>query len=169
MEIDESKIININNETRWMLGISDRGNYDILIFYVNNNRTKDSLLPLIISNLYTYPRTIINNRDDDNNNILPATMIFSDCFSSYQESDFNRNGFILHKVNHSVWFGQDSLHMNSIKGVWSRLKRLTNSFNGLNINIINTNNDINDTEYFNSWICTGLFNMQYEHLKLGLS
>ena len=82
-----------------MFGIGNRGNYDISIFYINNNRTRDNLLPLIISIVYSYPRTIINNRDDDNI-ILPATRVFSDYFSSYQESDFNRNGFILHKVNH---------------------------------------------------------------------
>ena len=52
---------------------------------------------------------------------------------------------------------------------WSRLKRLTDSFNGLNCNIFNTNRDINDTEYFNGWICVGLFYMRYEYLKLGLS
>ena len=39
----------------------------------------------------------------------------------------------------------------------------------ININIFNTNSDINDTEYFNGWICVGLFYMRYEYLKLGLS
>ena len=63
IEIDESKVINIDNQTRWMFGICDRGNYDIRIFYVNNNRTRDTLLPLILNNVYTYPNTIINNRD----------------------------------------------------------------------------------------------------------
>ena len=58
-----------------MLGIYDRGNYDIRIFYLNNNRTRDTLLPLIINNVYTYARRIRNNRDEDNN-ILPATRVF---------------------------------------------------------------------------------------------
>lgn len=151
-----------------MFGIGNRGNYDISIFYINNNRTRDNLLPLIISIVYSYPRTIINNRDDDNI-ILPATRVFSDYFSSYQESDFNRNGFILHKVNHQVWFGQGSFHTNSIEGVLIRLKRLTNSFNGFNGNIFNNNRDINDNEYFNNWICSGLFYMRCDHLKFGLS
>ena len=63
IEIDESKVINIDNQKRWMFGICDRGNYDIRIFYVNNNRTRDTLLPLILNNVYIYPNTIINNRD----------------------------------------------------------------------------------------------------------
>ena len=42
-EIDESKIINYNNETRWMFGIYDRGTNDIRIFFVDNNRTKQTL------------------------------------------------------------------------------------------------------------------------------
>ena len=62
VKIDESKVINIINQTRWMFGIFDRGNYYIRIFYVNNNRTRDTLLPLIINNVYTYPTAIINNR-----------------------------------------------------------------------------------------------------------
>ena len=46
-EIDESKIINYNNETRWMFGIYGRGTHDIRIFYVDNNRTKETLIPII--------------------------------------------------------------------------------------------------------------------------
>lgn len=47
IEIDESKVITHDNNTRWMFGIFDRGNYDIRIFYVNDNRTKETLLPII--------------------------------------------------------------------------------------------------------------------------
>ena len=46
-EIDESKIINYENQTRWMFGIYDRGSKDIRIFYVDNNRTKGTLLPIV--------------------------------------------------------------------------------------------------------------------------
>ena len=77
VDIDELKVINIDHQTRWMFGIYDRGNYDIRIFYVNNNRTRDTLLFLIINNVYTYARRIRNNRDEDIN-ILPATRVFSD-------------------------------------------------------------------------------------------
>ena len=30
------------------------------------------------------------------------TRIYSDCFQSYQTVDFNRIGFIVHKINHSL-------------------------------------------------------------------
>ena len=40
-EIDEYKIINYNNENRWMLGIYDRGTHNIRVFFIDNNRTKD--------------------------------------------------------------------------------------------------------------------------------
>ena len=46
-EIDESKIISYNGEVRWMFGLYDRGSKDIRIFFVDNNRTKDTLLPII--------------------------------------------------------------------------------------------------------------------------
>ena len=32
----------------------------------------------------------------------PATRIYTDCFTSYQELDFNNLGYILLRVNHSV-------------------------------------------------------------------
>lgn len=32
LEIDESKVININHDKKWMLGICDRDTYDIRIF-----------------------------------------------------------------------------------------------------------------------------------------
>jgi len=45
-EIDESKIANHKNETRWMLGIYDRGTKEVRIFYVDNNRTKNHYFQL---------------------------------------------------------------------------------------------------------------------------
>ena len=59
-EIDESKIINYNNETRWMFGIYDRGTKEIRIFFVDNNRTKETLLPLIKKNISKYYQSIDN-------------------------------------------------------------------------------------------------------------
>ena len=47
IEIDESKIVTYDGHVRWMFGIADRGNYDIRIYYVNDNRCKETLLPLI--------------------------------------------------------------------------------------------------------------------------
>ena len=166
-EIDESKIINYNNETRWMFGIYDRGTNDIRIFFVDNNRTKETLLPIIKKNVYTYYNYIENNTDP-NDEIYP-TRIFSDCFQAYQIGDFNNLGYKLYKVNHSVWFGQGHFHTNSIESTWSRLKRLTKSFNGLNGNIFNTKKDFNNKDYFDGWICTGIFFMQCESRKLALN
>ena len=37
-----------------MFGLYDRGSKDIRIFFVDNNRTKDTLLPIIKNNVYTY-------------------------------------------------------------------------------------------------------------------
>ena len=45
-------------------------------------------------------------------------------------------GFVLKKVNHSVWFGQGLFHTNSIKGLWSCIKLITNHFAGLNIKML---------------------------------
>ena len=50
----------------------------------------------------------------------------------------------------------------------SKLKRLTRSFNGLNGNIFNTSQEIDDKDYFEGWIYTGLFFMKCESLKLGI-
>ena len=134
-EIDESKIINYNNEKRWMFGIYDRGSNDVRIFYVDKNRTKEMLLPIINKHIYTYYEHIeINN---DPNVINSLTRIFSDCFQTYQISDFNNLGYKLYKVNHSVWFGQGHFHTNSIEGTWSRIKRLSRSFKGLKGSIFN--------------------------------
>ena len=38
IEIDESKFITYNNRVRWMFGLVDRSQYDIRIFYIDDNR-----------------------------------------------------------------------------------------------------------------------------------
>ena len=154
-EIDESKIINYNNETRWMFDIYDRGSNDVRIFYVDNNRTKETLLPILKKHIYTYYERIENNNDP--NEINYPTRIFSDCFQTYQISIFNNLGYKLYKVNHSVWFGQGHFHINSIKGTWSRIKSLSRSFNGLNDNIFTTTRKMDNKKYFEGWICTAFF------------
>ena len=92
-------------------------------------------MPLIKNNIYTYYPSIINNKDPNEENY--ATRIFSDCFKTYQVKDFNDMGYILYRVNHSVWFGKGHFHTNSIESTWSGLKRLTRSFTELNGNIFN--------------------------------
>jgi len=114
-EIDESKIINYKNETRWMFGIYDRGTKEVRIFYVDNNRTKESLLPIIKKNIFSNYNNLANNSDP--NDEIFSTRIYSDCFQSYQVSDINHIGYILHKANHSIWFGQGHFHTNSIEGM----------------------------------------------------
>ena len=37
---------------------------------------------------------------------LETTRIYSDCFNTYQQADFNSKGYILYKVNYSTYFGQ---------------------------------------------------------------
>ena len=70
--------------------ISRQGQYDIRIFFVNDNRHKETLLPIIKKNVYTYP-AILNNNNDENAD-YPSIRIYSDSFASYQVSDFNRLG-----------------------------------------------------------------------------
>ena len=43
------------------------------------------------------------------------------------------------------------------------------SFNVLNDNIFNTLQNINNKDYFNEWICTGLFFMKCEALGLAMN
>ena len=103
IEIDESKVITYDGDVRWMFGLVDRGHYDIRIYYVNNNRTKDILFPLVKKNIYTCYSSLLSNNDENEN--YPATRIYSDCFQSYQINDFNNCGYILNRVNHSLWLG----------------------------------------------------------------
>ena len=83
---------------------------------------------LLLKKCIYFPDRVYNN--EDGNNINLPTRIYS-CFKSYQENDFNQIGFILHRINHSLWFVQGSFHTNTKEGVWSRLIRLTNIFCGI--------------------------------------
>ena len=168
IEVDESKIVTINNEVRWMLGITDQATKEVRIFYLNNDRTKEHILPFIKKNVYTFPVSIRNNTDDDTD--YPATRIYTDSFQTYQISDFNSMGFILHRINHSISLDQGINHTNTIEGIWSCLKRLCDCFNGLNGKQFYFNNihNTNDTDYFNGYICAGTFFMDCEKNKLGL-
>ena len=59
---------------------------------------------------------------------LENARIYSDCFASYQPNRFRENGYILKRVNHSVWFGYGNFHTNNMEGLWSQIKRLSNNF-----------------------------------------
>ena len=169
LEIDESKMVCLNGRVFWIFGIVDRNKYDIRLFFVKDNRQKETILPIIVKNVFTPNAQIIDNTDNDI--ILCATRIYSDCWASYQINDFNRLGFILYRVNHSQWFGQGNFHTNTVEGVWSQLKRLTHNFNGINGKLYYSDNidEINTEIYFNSWICYGLFFMKCEKLNIGLN
>jgi len=77
-------------------------------------------------------------------------------------------GCILHRVNHSVWFGQGLFHTNTVEGLWSQIKRLSNNFSGLTLNMIEKMeyNGINVKNYLDGWICYGLFLRNVERRKL---
>ena len=126
-------------------------------------------MSIIKKNLYTINDRVYNI--EDGNNINLGTMIYSDCFQSYQEIAFNQLGYILHIINHSLWFLQGTFHTNTIKGVWSRLKRLTNDFCGISGHFLDklVEKGLNVDEYVNGIICTGLFFMECEHNKLGIN
>ena len=76
--------------------------------------------------------------------------------------------YILHRVNHSVWFGQDLFHTNTVEGLWSQIKRLSNNFSGLTLNMIEKMeyNGINVKNYLDGWICYALFLRNVERRKL---
>ena len=57
-------------------------------------------------------------------------------FSSYQKEDFKDLGFVLHRVNHSIWFGSGNFHTNNIEGLWSQIKLISFNFSGININYL---------------------------------
>ena len=71
----------------------------ISIFYVDDNRQKETLLP-IKKNVYINALRVNNNIYIDD--IELPTRLYSDSFQRYQISDFNRIGFILYRNNHSL-------------------------------------------------------------------
>ena len=172
VEIDESKIIGNQNKILWMFGMIDRADKEARIFCVMDNRTKENLLPIIKENIYTSNESENEENEDLDENInldiSLKTRIYSDCYSVYQTNDFKDMGYILHRVNHSVWFGQGLFHTNSIEGLWSQIKRLSNNFSGLTINQLENmeNNGTNIKNYLDGWICYALFLRMIEKRKL---
>jgi hypothetical protein len=67
------------------------------------------------------------------------TRIFSDCFSSYQPNVFKNLGYIVKRVNHSIWFDTGSLHTNTIESLWSQIKNIIQNFSGLVVDLIKKN------------------------------
>ena len=151
IEIDKSEVIGNSEKILWMFGLIDRSSKEARIFSVMNDRRKEKLLSLIKNNAYTYD-IIEDNRDY-------RTRIYSDCYSVYRQSDFNEMGFLLHRVNHSIWFGQGLFHTNTVEGLWACIKRITNNFSGLTFNTLSNveSEGINAFDYIDDWLCYGLF------------
>ena len=79
---------------------------------------------------------IVTNENQDmdlDEEYLENARIYSYCFAFYQPNTFLENGYILKRVNHSVWFGYGNFHINNVEGLWSQIKRLTNNFSGISI------------------------------------
>ena len=121
MEIDESEIIGNQNKILWMFGMIDRSDKEARVFCVMNNRTKENLRPIIKDNIVTINEQENDVNEEEEESIINEdtlkTRIYSDCYSSYQQSDFDEMGYILHRVNHSVWFGQGLFHTNTVEGL----------------------------------------------------
>ena len=159
IEIDESEIIGNQNNIIWMLGLIDHADKEARAFCVLNNRTKENLLPIIERNVLT---------NDTDNNLNLKTRIYSDSYASYQPNDFEERGYILHRVNHSVWFGQGLFHTNTVEGLWSKIKRLSNNFSGITMNYINElqNESTDIKNYFDCWIRYSFFQRNIEKNQL---
>ena len=163
VEIDESKIISSGEEIYWMFGAIDRNTKDARIWCVLKDRTKDRLLPFVKK----YINTDRADQEDEIHSI--RTRVFSDSFSSYQVSDFSNLGFILKRINHSVWFGTGYLHSNTIESLWHQIKSINNNFTGLSVEKLKLmfNNDENMIiNYLDGWICYSLFLRDINRKKL---
>ena len=119
---------------------------------------------------------IITMEDNDNGmdveeRYLINTIIFSDCWSSYQINDFREMGFILNRINHSIWFGYGDFHNNTIEGLWSQIKRHSKNFSVISIEMIDKLyiNDSDKIKYLNGWICFSLLLREFEKEKLNKS
>ena len=44
-----------------------------------------------------------------------STHVYSDCWRAFNPTDFKNNGFYLHRVNHSIWWGKGLFNTNSIE------------------------------------------------------
>ena len=97
-----------------------------------NDRTANNLMKIVKENGATN-----ENQDMDlDEEFLENTRIFSNCFFSYQPNSFRENGYILNRVNHSVWFGYGNFHSNNIEALWSQIKRFSNTFSEISIGSI---------------------------------
>ena len=141
IEIDESSIIGNSNIVYWMFGLIQRITKEVRIYCVLYDRTKNNFLSLVKNNVST--ENIDNDLSEEES---CKTRIYSECFASYDIDDFRNLGFILKRVNHSVWFGYELFHTNNVESLWGQIKRYCNNFSGLSIeflqNKFNNNNNL---------------------------
>lgn len=151
MEIDETELIGNSERILWLFGIIDRGTKDARVFSVMDHRRKENLIPIVVKNVHTE----INYIDG----IDFRTRVYSDCFSAYREEDFENLGYLLNRVNHSIWFGRGLFHTNTVEGLWSCLKRLSKNFTGLTFDTLKIieNEGLNPSNYIDDWVCFYLF------------
>ena len=124
VEIDESKIIGNNEKVLYMFGIIDRKDKKCRVFCISDNRSKETLLPIIKDNVVTCMdiNNNVYNSDEDLHNYCMSTRVYSDCWAAYQFNDFKELGYYLHRVNHSYWFGRGNFHINTIERLWAQIK-----------------------------------------------
>ena len=135
LEIDESKIIGNFNKVYYMFGMIDRVNKNARVYYVLDNRTKESLLPLIKNNIYTIDDIRVNHYkslQEIHDNCF-STRIYSDYWRVYQMIDFKNYHFFCIGLIISLWFGRGNFNTNTVEGLWSSIKRLCKDFTGINI------------------------------------
>ena len=156
IEIAESTIIGNEQKVIWMFGLIDRVDKKAKVFCVMTDRRKENLLPLVKKHVYTPGLEMGNGKY--------ATRIY---FHVYQVSDFAHMGFLLKKVNHSIWLGQGLFHTYIIEGLWPSIKRISNNFAGLNIKMLNDLEKDGDVpqNYWDGWICFCLFIRDIEKNK----
>lgn len=162
IEIDESKIISHANEIFWMFGCIDRNSKKARVRCVLPKRSKNRLLALVKKYVYT-------NEDNLEEIYSINTRVFSDCFRSYQPANFRYMGFILKRVNHSVWFGNGLLHTNTIESLWHSIKAITNNFSGLTVEGIKkkfNSNEKDMSDYIDGWIAFVLLIRDFHRLNL---
>ena len=107
-----------------MFGIIDRQDKSCPVFCFKDNCTKESLLPFLNKNVTTNDDIKISNYNSNKEiqDYCFSNKVYSDCFATYQKQDFKELGFVLLKVNHSIWFGRGNFHINNIEGFWSVIK-----------------------------------------------
>ena len=128
-EIDVNEIIGNSEVIYWMFDIIDRISQNSRLFCVSNDKTSNNIMKILKENVATNE----NHEMDLDEEYLENTLIFSLCFASYQVNKFREKGYILNRVNHSVWFGHGNFHTNNLEDLWAQTKGLTNIFGRISI------------------------------------